>query len=103
MVHIQMVYFPCSYFVKNIKDMKTEHITYQNETFKKKDYHQQQKRAMVITGLYSPLFLEFFYIQKWSGNVLCMSLFNEKTCYTDSLEKVWARHSSNALKLIDTV
>ena len=32
-----------------------------------------------------------------------MSLFNEKTCYTDSLEKVWARHSSNALKLIDTV
>jgi len=83
--------------------MKTEHITYQNETFKKKDYHQQQKRAMVITGLYSPLFLEFFYIQKWSGNVLCMSLFNEKTCYTDSLEKVWARHSSNALKLIDTV
>lgn len=59
MVYIQMVYFPCSYFAKNIKDMKTEHITYQNETLKRKEKNnyqqQQQKRTMMITRLYSPL------------------------------------------------
>ena len=72
MVHIQMVYFPCSYFVKNIKDMKTEHITYQNETFKKKDYHQQQKKSYGDHWIIFPTFLRIFYIQKWSGNVLCV-------------------------------
>lgn len=90
---------------KHYKDMKTEHITYQNETFKKK----KKKRLPTTTTKelwwsldYIPHFRKI--IQKGSGNVLCMSLFNEKTVdvllYWLSWKSLGKIHSSDALKLI---
>ena len=102
-----MVYFPCSYFAKNIKDMKTEHITYQNETLKRKEKNclitsSNNKKELWWSLDYIPHFRKI--IQKGSGNVLCMSWFNEKTVdvlvHWLSWKSLGKIHSSDALKLI---
>lgn len=75
-----------------MEDRKTEH---RMKPSKKTNYQQQQKRTMVITRLYSPLFLEKLFRKGLEMFSVCRYLMRKLLMYyyTDSLEQVWAKYT----------
>ena len=95
MVHIQMVYFSFHILWKTWKigrqniewNLQKKQITNNNK--KELDY------ILVITRLYSPLFLEKLFRKGLEMFSVCRYLMRKLLMYyyTDSLEQVWAKYT----------